>query len=59
MPTSGCPPKTRHDYRVYAATYVRPHLGGRKVRDVTPEVVLTWQRHLTKEGDQDRQAARP
>jgi len=43
-------PKTRHDYRVYAATYVRPHLGGRKVRDVTPEVVLTWQRHLTKEG---------
>jgi hypothetical protein len=43
-------PKTRHDYRVYAATYVRPFIGSRRVRDVTPEVVLTWQRKLLKEG---------
>ncbi len=43
-------PKTRHDYRVYAGTYVRPFIGARRVRDVTPEVVLTWQRKLLKEG---------
>jgi len=42
--------KTRHDYRVYAETYLRPWLGERKVRDITPEVVLTWQRKLLKEG---------
>jgi integrase len=43
-------PKTRHHHRVYAATYVRPVIGARRVRDVTPEVVLTWQRKLLKEG---------
>jgi integrase len=43
-------PKTRHDYRVYAQTYVRKPLGNRKVRDVTPEVILTWQRRLLAEG---------
>jgi integrase len=43
-------PKTRHDYRVYAETYVRRFLGTRKVRDVTPEVILTWQRKLLAEG---------
>jgi integrase len=42
--------KTRFDYRHYAAKYVRPWLGARKVRDVTPEVILTWQRKLLKEG---------
>lgn len=42
--------KTRFDYRHYADDYVRPHLGPRRVRDVTPEVVLAWQRKLTKEG---------
>ena len=43
-------PKTRHDYRVYAQTYVRKPLGNRKVRDVTPELILTWQRTLLAEG---------
>ncbi len=43
-------PKTRHDYRVYAQTYVRPHLGRHRVREVTPDVVLAWQRKLLREG---------
>jgi integrase len=42
--------KTCHDYRVYAQTYVRRFLGHRRVRDVTPEVILTWQRKLLAEG---------
>lgn len=42
--------KTRFDYRHYTDDYVRPHLGSRRVRDVTPEVVLAWQRTLAKEG---------
>ncbi len=43
-------PKTRHDYRVYAETYVRRFLGPRKVRDITPEAILAWQRQLAKGG---------
>jgi hypothetical protein len=43
-------PKTRHDYRIFADTYLRGLIGKKKVRDVTPEVVLTWQRRLLKEG---------
>lgn len=43
-------PKTRFDYRHYADDYVRPHLGTKRLRDVTPDVVLAWQRKLTKEG---------
>jgi integrase len=43
-------PKTRYDYRDKAASYIRPLLGAKRVRDVTPEVVLAWQRHLTTEG---------
>jgi integrase len=42
--------KTRFDYRHYADKYVRPHLGPRRLRDVSSEVVLAWQRKLTKEG---------
>lgn len=42
--------KTRHDYRVYAQTYVRRFIGAMKVRDITPEVILRWQRQLTKGG---------
>lgn len=42
--------KTRYDYRHNAEAYLRPWLGDRKVRDVTPEVILTWQRKLTKGG---------
>jgi integrase len=43
-------PKTRYDYREKANQYVRPSLGKKRVRDVTPDVVLSWQRRLTKEG---------
>jgi hypothetical protein len=32
--------KTRFDYRHYADRYVRPHLGARRVRDVTSETLL-------------------
>ena len=42
--------KTRFDYRNYTASYVRPLLGARKVRDLTPEVILTWQRKLLAGG---------
>lgn len=42
--------KTRFDYRHNAASYVRPWLGKKRVRDVTPEVVLAWQRRLLTEG---------
>jgi integrase len=42
--------KTRFDYRQYADDYIRPYIGHRRVRDVTPEVILAWQRKLLKEG---------
>jgi integrase len=42
--------KTRFDYRHNAASYVRPWLGSKRVRDVTPEVVLAWQRKLLASG---------
>ena len=42
--------KTRFDYRQYADDYIRPYIGDRRVRDVTPEVILAWQRKLLKEG---------
>ena len=43
-------PKTRFDYRNYCDSYIRPLLGARKVRDVTAEVVVAWQRKLMKGG---------
>ena len=49
--------KTRYDYRHYADDYVRPHLGSHRVRDVTPEIVLSWQRKLTKDGGTKRAKA--
>ena len=42
--------KTRFDYRHTADKYVRPHLGARRVRDITPEILLAWQRKLAREG---------
>ncbi len=42
--------KTRFDYRHYSDDYVRPLLGPKKVRDVTPEAVVAWQRALSKRG---------
>ncbi len=42
--------KTRFDYRKNAEVYVRPLLGGRRLRDVTPETILEWQRRLAKSG---------
>ena len=49
--------KTRFDYRHNAKTYVRPWLGGKKVRDVDSEVVLAWQRKLLTEGSAKRGGA--
>ncbi|MDQ6784570.1 MAG: Arm DNA-binding domain-containing protein, partial [Actinomycetota bacterium] len=42
--------KTRFDYRHATDDYIRPHLGSKRVRDVSPEAVLAWQRKLTKGG---------
>lgn len=42
--------KTRFDYRHYADNYVRPLLGPRKVRDLTPDLIVAWQRELAKSG---------
>lgn len=42
--------KTRHDYRQYADVYVRPLLGSRKVREITPSVLVAWQRELAEHG---------
>ena len=49
--------KTRYDYRHYANDYVRPHLGSHRVRDVTPEIILSWQRKLAKDGGTKRTKA--
>jgi len=35
--------KTRFDYRKNAESYVRPLLGTRRLRDITPETILEWQ----------------
>jgi integrase len=35
---------------IKADSYIRPLLGAKRVRDVTPEVVLAWQRRLMAEG---------
>ena len=43
-------PKTRHGYRNLTASYVIPHLGHMRVADVTPEVLVAWQRRLAKDG---------
>lgn len=50
-------PKTRFDYRKNAECYVRPWLVAKRVRDLTPEMILTWQRHLTQGGG--RKAGKP
>ena len=46
--------KTRFDYRANADAYVRPWLGDKRLRDVTPELVLAWQRKLAAEGGRKR-----
>jgi integrase len=46
--------KTRFDYRQYAADYIRPYIGDRRVQNVTPEVILAWQRELLKQGGAKR-----
>lgn len=42
--------KTRFDYRKNAAVYVRPWLGKKRVRELSPETILAWQRRLTVGG---------
>jgi integrase len=49
--------KTCHDYRVFADVYIRPHLGTQRVRDVTPDVIVAWQRKMLKEGGHRRKRA--
>jgi len=51
--------KTRFDYRTSTASYVRPLLGSRKVRDLTPEVIISWQRKLLAGSGEERQALAP
>jgi len=46
--------KTRFDYRHSVDDYVRPHIGHLRVRDVTPAVILAWQRKLMKDGGTKR-----
>lgn len=47
-------PKTIFDYRQYATDYIRPYLGNKRVRDITPETILVWQRQLLKQGGAKR-----
>ena len=42
--------KTRFDYRRNVDAYISPWLGSRNVRDVTPAVILAWQRKLAEGG---------
>src|SRR4051794_62075 len=42
--------KTRFDYRKNADAYVRPWLGNKRVRDVSPEMIVKWQRKLADSG---------
>jgi integrase len=42
--------KTRFDYRVSADSYIRPWLGSKGVRAVTPDLIIKWQRRLVAEG---------
>jgi Phage integrase, N-terminal SAM-like domain len=42
--------KTLFDYRNYADVYVSPYLGGRAIRDITPEMIARWQQKLTMGG---------
>ena len=51
-------PKTRFDYRRNADAYVRPWLGARRVRELTPELMLAWQRELLRGVAPRRGAAR-
>ena len=42
--------KTRFDYRVNVDSYIRPWLGAKSVRNLSPELIIKWQRKLTAEG---------
>jgi integrase len=42
--------KTRFDYRRANEDYIRPRLGAKKVKDITPQVIVAWQRALLKGG---------
>ncbi|MHB1446851.1 MAG: Arm DNA-binding domain-containing protein, partial [Acidimicrobiales bacterium] len=43
-------PKTRFDTADRAKHYIRPVIGHLKVPEVTPKVILEWQRHLATQG---------
>ena len=42
--------KTLFDYRHYFDDYIEPYVGGRTVRDVTPEMIARWQQRLAETG---------
>lgn len=42
--------RCRFDNRLSTEGRIRPHFGKKRVRDITPEMILAWQRKLTREG---------
>jgi integrase len=46
--------KTLHHYRDYLNFYIAPYLGERSVREVTPEMLATWQHRLAKSGSKSK-----
>jgi hypothetical protein len=46
--------KTLHHYRDYLNFYIAPYLGERSVREVTPEMLATWQQRLAKSGSKTK-----
>jgi hypothetical protein len=46
--------KSLHHYRDYVKYYIAPYLGERSVRDVTPEVLASWQQRLAKTGSRSK-----
>ncbi|MGD0256069.1 MAG: site-specific integrase [Acidimicrobiales bacterium] len=46
--------RTRFDHRARVEAHVRPHLGSFRIQDLTPEVLLGWQRTLAHGDGQGR-----
>ena len=49
-PTSACRPRPGSTIGSTRKSYVRPWLGKKRVRDLTPETIVAWQRKLMAEG---------
>jgi hypothetical protein len=46
--------KSLHHYRDYLNFYIAPYLGDRSVREVTPEMLATWQQRLATGGSKTK-----